>query len=71
MPSPCRRTVVLGTVAWAASWALPAHAAEPLSIGGATFPATQTVNGVELQRNGAGVRYKAVFKVYAAALYLP
>ncbi len=29
------------------------------------------VRGAKLQLNGAGVRFKAVFKVYSAALYLP
>ena len=29
------------------------------------------VRGTKLQLNGAGTRYKAVFQVYAAALYLP
>ena len=29
------------------------------------------VRGAKLQLNGAGVRYKAVFQVYSAALYLP
>jgi hypothetical protein len=29
------------------------------------------VRGTKLQLNGAGIRYKAVFKVYAAGLYLP
>ena len=29
------------------------------------------VRGAKLQLNGAGIRYKAVFQVYSAALYLP
>jgi hypothetical protein len=29
------------------------------------------LRGSKLQLNGAGVRYKAIFKVYAAGLYLP
>jgi hypothetical protein len=39
--------------------------------GGVKFDPRVTVQGQSLQLNGAGVRYKAVFKVYAAGLYLP
>lgn len=48
----------------------PALAAEPVQVGGVAFPPTVEVQGRALQLNGAGVRYKAVFKVYAAGLYL-
>ena len=34
------------------------------------FEPTTAVGNANLQLNGAGIRYKAVFKVYAAALYL-
>jgi hypothetical protein len=34
------------------------------------YDATATVHGRTLPLNGAGVRYKAVFKVYTAGLYL-
>jgi hypothetical protein len=33
------------------------------------FPATLLVQGVPLQLNGAGTRYKAIFKVYDMAMY--
>lgn len=46
---------------------LQASAAE---VGGVDFPSQIEVNGSRLQLNGAGVRYKAIFKVYAAGLYL-
>lgn len=36
----------------------------------AAHPATVTVADRQLQRNGAGIRTKAIFKVYSAALYL-
>ena len=36
----------------------------------AAHPATIDLAGQKLQRNGAGIRYKAIFKVYSAALYL-
>ncbi|QNP50492.1 chalcone isomerase family protein [Diaphorobacter aerolatus] len=41
-----------------------------MEVGGVSFAATQQVQQSTLQLNGAGVRYKTVFKVYAAALYL-
>ena len=46
---------------------LQASAAE---VGGVNFAPQIEVQGSKLQLNGAGVRYKAIFKVYAAALYL-
>jgi hypothetical protein len=47
--------------------ALPAAAKD---VGGVQFPETLTVEGKELKLNGAGLRTKVVFKVYAAGLYL-
>ena len=47
---------------------LQAGAAE---VGGVNFAPELEVHGSRLLLNGAGVRYKAVFKVYAAALYAP
>ncbi|MDP9046209.1 MAG: chalcone isomerase family protein [Pseudomonadota bacterium] len=44
--------------------------AEITEVGGVKFPSTLQVAGSTLQLNGAGVRYKVVFKVYAAGLYL-
>jgi hypothetical protein len=49
--------------------ALPAFAKEK-EVGGVKFPETTTVEGKELKLNGAGLRTKAIFKVYAAALYV-
>jgi Chalcone isomerase-like len=40
-------------------------------VAGVPFDNEINLNGTKLKLNGAGVRYKAVFKVYAAALYLP
>ena len=64
------RAAIAGWVAMVCSFALPALAqtAEPAEL--ALHPATMTVAGQELQRNGAGIRTKAIFKVYSAALYL-
>ena len=65
-----RRILVLLTVL-AATLALPfAGHAQTTEIAGVKFANTVQVGGTRLQLNGAGVRYKIVFKVYAAALYL-
>lgn len=50
-------------VAWGA-------AAATVDVGGVKMDDTAEVRGSKLVLNGAGVRYKAVFKVYAAGLYL-
>ncbi len=44
--------------------------ASALEVGGINFAPQVEVNGSKLELNGAGVRYKAVFKVYAAGLYV-
>lgn len=49
------------------STVLQASAAE---VAGVNFAPQIEVNGSKLVLNGAGVRYKAVFKVYAAGLYV-
>ncbi len=41
-----------------------------VEVGGVRFDPSAVVAGTSLQLNGAGVRYKAIFKVYAAGLYL-
>ncbi len=40
------------------------------TVAGVKFEDSADVRGSKVQLNGAGVRYKAVFKVYAAGLYL-
>jgi Chalcone isomerase-like len=57
--------------------AAPAAAVAPTTpsvpsteVSGIKFDNTLDLRGSKLQLNGAGVRYKAVFKVYAAGLYL-
>ena len=50
-------------------WA-PACRRGAVEVGGVNFAPQIEVNGTRLQLNGAGVRYKAIFKVYAAGLYL-
>lgn len=55
---------VLGTVALGA-------AAQPVDLAGAKFEPHAQVGGASLSLNGAAIRYKVVFKVYAIGLYLP
>jgi hypothetical protein len=43
--------------------------AQALELSGVQIPPQVDVAGTPLQLNGAGVRFKAVFKVYTAALY--
>jgi Chalcone isomerase-like len=48
---------------------LPAFA--QMTLSGVQFEQNITVGGQRLQLNGAGVRFRAIFRVYAAALYTP
>lgn len=48
-----------------------AHAQATTDVADVKFPNTVQVAGQNLLLNGAGVRYKLLFKVYAAGLYLP
>jgi hypothetical protein len=45
--------------------------AQTTEVSGVKFNNKVTVAATALQLNGAGTRYKAIFKVYSAALYLP
>jgi Chalcone isomerase-like len=49
--------------------AIPAHS-QSVDVGGAKFEPVVTVGDRRLVLNGAGVRYKLVFKVYAVGLYV-
>jgi len=61
----------IASAALAAALALPLTApAQTTEVAGVKFANTLQVGNTKLQLNGAGVRYKVVFKVYAAALYL-
>ncbi|MES2283573.1 MAG: chalcone isomerase family protein [Pseudomonadota bacterium] len=44
--------------------------AAPMEVSGVKLEDTIDLAGAKLQLNGAGIRYKAVFKVYVAAMYL-
>jgi hypothetical protein len=60
-------SVVLAGLVLAAS----SVAAQPVEREGVKFEPTAQVAGTALQLNGAGVRTRAIFKVYAAGLYVP
>ncbi len=44
--------------------------AQPITVADVKYDATTELHGSQLQLNGAGLRYKAVFRVYTAGLYL-
>ncbi|MDO8178678.1 MAG: chalcone isomerase family protein [Undibacterium sp.] len=56
----------------AASLVATSYAAQSavLEVAGVKFDDTAHVANADLKLNGAGIRYKAIFKVYAAGLYL-
>ena len=66
-----RRKIMQGAAAavlLASAFAQPALAA--VDVAGVKFAETANVGGQELKLNGAGVRTKVVFKVYALGFYL-
>ena len=71
MPKPHWTTALLLTAALAS---FSPHAqdrpAEATQVQGVSYTPTLQLQGKALQLNGAGTRYKAVFKVYTAGLYL-
>ena len=60
---------LLALAAVPSSWA-QVSASASVEVAGVRFEPTTAVGNAKLQLNGAGIRYKAVFRVYAAALYL-
>jgi long-chain acyl-CoA synthetase len=52
----------------ALAWSVTGHAVE---VGGVNVADKASVGGQELVLNGAGVRTRAIFKVYVASLYVP
>jgi Chalcone isomerase-like len=58
-------------VAFFLAMASVAASAQPVEREGVKFEPTAQVGGAPLQLNGTGVRTRAIFKVYAAALYVP
>jgi hypothetical protein len=59
--------LALVVVAFAATGA----GAQTTDVAGVKFEPTAQVGGTTLQLNGAGVRTRVIFKVYAAGLYVP
>lgn len=55
----------------AAACLATAASAQTVDLAGVKFEPQTQVAGKTLGLNGAGIRYKAVFKVYAVGLYLP
>jgi len=64
-----RRLIACTALMTALAVPLVGHA-QTTEVAGVKFANTLQVGNTKLQLNGAGVRYKVVFKVYAAALYL-
>lgn len=65
-----RVTRALGLIGAAAVLSLPIHGSAA-DVGGVKLDDTVRLANQELKLNGAGIRYKAIFKVYVAGLYLP
>lgn len=67
-----RRSLLLAAAAAAAAAAFPLCGQTPggVEVGGVKYEPVAQVGNARLQLNGAGVRYKAIFKVYTAGLYL-
>ena len=63
------KALILTAIAFAATGA--AASAQPVEVAGVKFPPSIQVGGQALQLNGAGLRTRAFFKVYAAGLYVP
>lgn len=71
MPLPRRRALQWGALILPLALSLiPTAGAQPVVLNGVKFEPQVELQGSRLQLNGAGVRYKTVFKVYAAGLYL-
>lgn len=64
------RTALAGALAVLGALPLPA-AAQAFETAGVKYDPSVQVGGRPLQLNGAGIRFKAIFKVYTAGLYLP
>lgn len=75
MLSSHRMAAALATfsISCATAFAQPAPrapAAPAVELAGVSYAPTASVGNTQLALNGAGIRYKAVFKVYTAGLYL-
>jgi len=64
-----RRTILLGATL-VALLSTPLAQAQTTEVGGVKYEQSAQLGNAKLLLNGAGVRYKAIFKVYTAGLYL-
>ncbi len=64
------RTAAAPAVPIATPAAPAAPAVKAVELAGVSYPMTVALGNAQLPLNGAGIRYKAVFKVYTAGLYL-
>src|SRR5882672_8064195 len=64
-----RHLRLLGALACAAG--ITSALAQTVEVAGVKFEPTVQLDGATLLLNGAGVRTRAIFKVYAAGLYVP
>lgn len=62
----CRSLCLMASLCFLQS----AASAAPTDLAGVQYADTAELRGSKLVLNGAGIRYKAVFKVYTAGLYL-
>ncbi len=67
MHSVLMRLIAATTLAFAAMGA----SAQPAELEGVKLEPTAQVGGAALALNGAGIRTRAIFKVYVAGLYVP
>jgi len=65
-----RRHLMPAAASLALALSLTARA-EVTDVAGVKYENSVQLGNAKLQLNGAGIRYKAVFKVYTAGLYLP
>jgi hypothetical protein len=67
-----RRILIASLLALVVPLSAWAQAAAPagIDVAGVKYAPTVSVGNANLQLNGAGIRYKAIFKVYTAGLYL-
>lgn len=64
-----RRTIVLAA-SLLACLSTPLAQAQAVELAGVKYEPSLQIGNSKVQLNGAGIRYKAVFKVYTAGLYL-
>lgn len=65
-----RRTIVLAAASAALLGSPLAQAQNATELAGIKYEPSTQIGNARLQLNGAGIRYKAVFKVYTAGLYM-